>query len=449
MYSIIKKGKLLFIFAFVMTSIIFSPSFFPLIENDSYSYIRNESIRLSLYPLLISLFDNNLVNIVILQITILSLSITFLIYSLIIRKVAKSLIFFFTIFLLANIYYTSFAKTILTEALFFSVINFTVSAILLFRYSERKLILSILIGFFLGAIISLRHEGIVISLIFFITFLTLKTSRKNICLLIVSFIIIPFIEISFFYQNNQYRSSVIERSYIGKIFMISGFENFNRHYVSDEYQPYIDKVEPISKEINKFINSISNPFLKNNLVSDYEVVAQYQMEELVDDYIIQKLNKDKISNLFFEIIKGNLLNYFKLTSSHYFALWMPGGKHIFFNQQINENDQKIPFANFLNKSSGSIEVSDNSVLILGLFFFQLIMLVTVFLFFISIYELCVYKFKKNRCINLFSILIQIHLFVISFTNIGTPRYLMPIYSLILVVLIIRLNDFLFKRIGKI
>ena len=65
-----------FSFSFSTLIILFSPSFLPLIENDSFTYIRNESIRLSLYPILIDLFNENLKLVVYFQIIVFSLSIS-------------------------------------------------------------------------------------------------------------------------------------------------------------------------------------------------------------------------------------------------------------------------------------------------------------------------------------------------------------------------------------
>ena len=57
----LQNPKLSFLLFFLFTSWIIynSFSFFPILENDSFSYINNESIRLSLYPLLIDILNNN------------------------------------------------------------------------------------------------------------------------------------------------------------------------------------------------------------------------------------------------------------------------------------------------------------------------------------------------------------------------------------------------------
>ena len=79
-----QNSRLSFILVFLFTSLIIynSFSFFPILENDSLSYINNESIRLSIYPLLIDTLNNNHKLIIFFQISYLSLSIVALIYGL-------------------------------------------------------------------------------------------------------------------------------------------------------------------------------------------------------------------------------------------------------------------------------------------------------------------------------------------------------------------------------
>ena len=83
--KVTSQNSSLFILVFLLTSLIIynSFSFFPILENDSLSYINNESIRLSIYPLLIDTLNNNHKLIIFFQISYLSLSIVALIYGLI------------------------------------------------------------------------------------------------------------------------------------------------------------------------------------------------------------------------------------------------------------------------------------------------------------------------------------------------------------------------------
>ena len=54
-------------------------SFFEILENDSLSYINNESIRSALYPSLIDFFETNYNYVIIFQVIFLALSIVFLV----------------------------------------------------------------------------------------------------------------------------------------------------------------------------------------------------------------------------------------------------------------------------------------------------------------------------------------------------------------------------------
>ena len=105
------------LFACVLV-ILSSPSFFPLIENDSFSYINNESIRLSLYPYLIDLFGENLKMVVYFQIIVFSVSIASIVLAL---KKKKNLfntnfnfpIFDFSKYLLYILYKNNFDRVII------------------------------------------------------------------------------------------------------------------------------------------------------------------------------------------------------------------------------------------------------------------------------------------------------------------------------------------------
>ena len=91
-------NELLLFFFISLIIILFSPSLFERLENDSYSYINNENIRLSLYPLLIDIFNTNYEYLVTLQIFTLALSITFLAVSICSFGVNKIITFLFLIY---------------------------------------------------------------------------------------------------------------------------------------------------------------------------------------------------------------------------------------------------------------------------------------------------------------------------------------------------------------
>ena len=126
------KASLIFITLTISIFLIIfhSTSFFPLIQPDSDSYLTFSSKYKAFYPALLNICDLLNINIVNLQILLMSISFSFLLFSLKDLEVNKVFIFLFLSFFLLNIYYTSFTKTILTESLFFSFINICLAVLL-------------------------------------------------------------------------------------------------------------------------------------------------------------------------------------------------------------------------------------------------------------------------------------------------------------------------------
>ena len=102
--------------------------------------------------------------------------------------------------------------------------------------------------------------------------------------------------------------------------------------------------------------------MKFNLKSDYEVVGQYQLSEILEEKnIFIKIEKEKI-----DILKNLLINrpfdFMSLCISNYLAIWMPGGKQIFFEEYLKGNPLP-PYLNLLEKSSGKIMNVNKNILL--------------------------------------------------------------------------------------
>ena len=84
------------------------------------------------------------------------------------------------------------------------------------------------------------------------------------------------------------------------------------------------------------------------MISDYEGLAQYQLEDILneDEKQIIKGTEFVEKELLIKIIKKNPYDYFKLTLSHYLSLWMPGGKQIFLDKIVS---QDVPYLKQLKK----------------------------------------------------------------------------------------------------
>ena len=224
----LQNSKFSFLLFFLFTSLIIynSFSFFPILENDSFSYVNNESIRLSLYPLLIDFLNNDHKLIIPLQISYLSLSITALVYGLVKIRINLFLILIFYLLIVTNVYYTSFSKTILTESIYFASINFCIFFFLFKDSIKQRFHFLFLFGIVLGLIPSIRHEGLIISFLISLIFLLKnKLSSLKLLFFFLGLSLMPILENLVFYSKHKERNSVIDKSIFGKIFMLTAFDN--------------------------------------------------------------------------------------------------------------------------------------------------------------------------------------------------------------------------------
>ena len=128
--------------------------------------------------------------------------------------------------------------------------------------------------------------------------------------------------------------------------------------------------------------------MKAELLSDYEVIAQYQVFNLES---IKELQFDKniilknTNNIFLQIIKNNFNDYLKLSFFHYLGNWSIGSKVRF----LNNYDGKVPLYRELVKSSGPINLSNQILLgFAQILFILFLFILTLHTFYIM---LCFFK----------------------------------------------------------
>ncbi len=381
--------------------------------------------RQTLYYLLITLLNKIGINIILFQKILLSFSISSIVIfigrntSIVLGLVTYSLIIF-------NTYYISYSKTILPESILFSLLNLAI----VYLFEERKHSL-IIFALICGTIASLKPVGILLSLVLFMIFLIKNKKKKKLLIFLLFFSFPNIIENSFFYSQFDKRTTVFKHSVIGKLVILSGIDNFVINDYSDDLHPFLEKTKKEYKKVHKFLNNLDSILLKAELLSDYEVIAQYQIfqfdsiKEIEFDENILFENTNKI---FFEILKNNSYDYLKLSFFHYIGNWSVGSKVRF----LNENQKKIPFFKELVKSSGPINLP-NKIL---LEFAQMIFILILFILTLHTFYLFLYFSKlnvnKTSFINYSIIfLIQFYLIIICLTNVSTPRYLMVVYPLII------------------
>ena len=116
---------------------------------------------------------------------------------------------------------------------------------------------------------------------------------------------------------------------------------------------------------------------------------------------------------------------------HYIGNWSIGSKVRFFD----DNELQIPRYEELLKSSGPMQLPNPFLIELAqLLFFLLFFIVTIFTFyFILSFFFRIIKNKIAYEDAIFICLLQIYLLLICLTNVSTPRYLMLVYPLIILI----------------
>ena len=400
---------------------------------DSSSYLNFSSKYKSLYPFLIYVVDTLNFNLVFVQILFLSFSVIFLCY-----VVSKKNSLFISIILylsiIINFFYTSFSKTIVTESFFFSLINIGFG---LFILNSSKKYSYYFYCTVLGLIFSIKSIGFAIVF----GFLLLNYLRKDKfnyfkCFLIIFSIII--IENIIFYKKNDTRKNVLAEVILGKTFFLSGKPSFKIEDYPNSYKKILQKSKNYFGDIQISLLSIKNLPTKVELQSDYEVIAQFQFYDTLNDddkKIYLEMSRDKLF-LFSYLLKNNFVDYFNLSINHFFGQWVAG-----FKQEYMERTNLPKFKELL-LSSGGINTKNNLILKIGRN-----LLILLFVFFQIIFLISLIKFILKKRTNSFYLMLlcQIYLLVVSFVNISTVRYLMPVYPIIILSCLIFLNELVKKK----
>ena len=435
--NIVYKVPLFLITFFVIE---YSPSMLNEIQPDSEDYLNLHQKRQSTYYLIIQALDLLNIDLIFFQKFFLSISIIGLFF-LINKKtnIFLSLLAYFLI--VSNIYYTSFSKTILTEVFLFSFINLAV--VFLFNLKNKSQL--IFFSLCCGMIASLKPIGIPVALILMIFAFFKIDKLKKILLIIVIFLVPNIIENIFFYNHFNKRETVFKDVVAGKLFFMSGKDSFK----IDKYEDNLYKLLNVSrnefKPIHKYLDNIDDIFLRAELQSDYEVIAQFQTFnfESIREVNFEKKNiSDNPSKIFTQILTNNFYDYIILSFYNYLGNWSIGSKV----RLLKDNIEKIPKYEELNKSSGPMNIPNLQLIKLAQYFFFFL------LFILTFYSLFLFLsiFRKRLTLESYFLifLIQSYLVLVSLINVSTPRYLMPVYPLIIFIFVECINLSIKKIIEK-
>ena len=398
--------------------------------------------RQTLYYLLITLLNKIGISIILFQKILLSFSIVSLVFF-IGRKTSVLLGVLSYNLIILNTYYTSYSNTILPESILFSLLNLAV--VYLFEEKRGGLIIFALIC---GTIASLKPIGILLSTILLILFFIKNKINYKVFFFIIFFAVPNVLENFFFYSQYKERTTIFAQIVLGKLVILSGKDSFLISNYSEELQPLLEKTKKEFRIVHNFLDDLDNPLLKAELLSDYEVVAQYQtfkLESVKKLEFEENIVFENTNNIFSEIIRNNFYDYLKLSLFHYLGNWAIGSKQ----RYLNDNDEKVPLYQELIKASGPMNLPNR----ITLGFAQIIFVL--FLFILTAHTFYIFHkfFKVNVNKSLFIntsiiFLIQSYLLFIGFTNVSTPRYLMVVYPLIILSNMNFINYFYNKKINK-
>ena len=433
MPQFIKNPVINFILQLFLSIVLFfviseMPSIMDEVQPDSSSYMNFQPYRKSLYPMLLDLSNLLDINILIIQKFIFSFSVVYLFFKTLEFKVNPLLCLLLLLLLIFNIYYISYTKIILPESLFFSSIILFLAAIL----KKDNFYKFILIGLMLGLIFNLKNIGPVFSILaLLMIFITgvIKIDIKKICLIFIPIIFLTFLENFFFYQKHQNRSSVFYNAVIGKLFILSGKESFDINSYPEKLKDLLVSSKSFYSKTHEFLNEIKNPVLKADYAADYEVHAQYLFVERFEakDELKIYLRNNSIP-IFFNLLINNPLDYLVLTLNHYVGLWSTGMRYLY------PIPKSIPYVEDLSKVSGFVKFDNKKLLLLGQVFFLVLFIFSLLILFVTSLN-C----KKKNFLFSLSVIIHVYLISVSFINVSTIRYLMPIYPLLLFSIILFFN----------
>ena len=358
-YNQITKYKNYFLFLTLFTISFFiidkSPSFFDLLQPDSDEYLSGKQSRTIVYHFILKISENLNLDIVCFQKILLSLSIVSLLFFLKEQKVNNYILVIFFLLINLNYFYTSFSKTILPESIFFSLINFAIINL----FHLKRFLSFISFGLLLGFIYSIKPIGMAVSVLMFFFSLLLNQSLKKFFFTGLFFLIPILVESYLFNLKNDQRDTIFKYSVVGKLFLLSGEKNFHINKYPDNLHLLLTKTKDEFTKVHNFLDDIDDKLLQKELLSDFEVLAQFQTFDLNS---VKSLDFDKkilyqnYKQLAYLILKNNFLEYFFLSIDHYIGNWSIGSK-VRFLHNPNKKDE-IPMYDELLKTSGKMNIPD-------------------------------------------------------------------------------------------
>jgi hypothetical protein len=433
----------------VFLIILILPSTSTLIHPDSSGYLEFSEIRTAFYPAFLSVllyFGLSIEQIPVIQIIIFSISLFYLLNSLI--KICDKRLFLsiFVFLLIGNIWLISLQKTILSESIYISS-NIAAMAALINFFNTKLTRHIVIFAFLIGISMGIRPSGIAILALFPVIIFSAKNyfqefRWKWVFALIFPIIVAQVIETALYrsYHGDIKRGSIMPVIIFGHGAMIEGDFKFNGIH-KNVLEQYSKEIDLEFSEVKPFLDKIPYFWLKNQSLPNYEIYAQFKvLKEDRRNYFaeIAGVGRDE---LLMEIGKQRMLQgidqWIENSLNYYAASWalrvtsfppFVSDYNTWINNQdsipFNKNIKYLPLKGGKNPSMISM-ITFPALLIAGIVSG---IIGAVFIVLLILGE----RMPLTLILSgIFSLSVHGMLLFLSFVNVATPRYTTTQFPLLL------------------
>jgi hypothetical protein len=422
------------------------PSYYPLLQPDSASYISFDRSRTAFYPLFLRALASaglDWVQITYVQFLVFQIALVFLLLAMLRAGCRPLMVFIFVVVLAANAGFSSVHWSILTESVSFSLTAITIALLLDYLRTGRA-------GFIIGAslcvgmLYGIRPAAITL-IPMLVVAVWLKWYRRDwpswalLTGLVLALAVGPVLEnVAFRLEHARNRATIVPNIMMGKAAMVI---RGNTVYSG----PHADTLNQLGTElystyapVHKFLANLPSIVAWPVISSAYESVAQFSiLNEALDKAsnrtgLSQDLLRDELG---LQAIENNIGGYLQLSLLNYFGHWsvtaltFPPAARAF--SDYVDNYSKVPLRNNIAPITLHPPASTKSYLIYPAFLFSGVVSfvlgigLLVFIWRPTLAE----KPRLNSIMiaGFFGAMCQVHTIIISLINVANPRFLMAIY----------------------
>ena len=271
----------------------------------------------------------------------------------------------------------------------------------------------------------------------------LSKTIRNLAAYLMSVMVVLSLESAIYLSHHSERQSLTSLTLLGKGAILTTYADFDYPNLTAHQQSWLKEIDRGLNPVQLWLESDDSFILKTNLRSNFEVFAQYQLVDMIAaEQNISPLSDEEFGRLGMAAVWANPPLYFKSSVQHLYGLWLVqevsflrlayGQKlPLFENSQLNSAlpGQQDGHAIFSAEAKSGIALLSYLVfpafLSLGLVSLGL---AAGFWGFVALRMLAGQLSSVSNEVLIIALLLLLgwgNLVLVAFTNIATPRYLMP------------------------